>query len=88
MLTDLEYRLAKPFLPDFENNSILWMLLRTFAKKVEKGKPLSREKAQARRDAHARSPNVEKIRVEISVHTMAVVAPLDLVALRKIWIIG
>ena len=64
------------------------MLSRTFAKKSEKGNPLSREKAQARRDAHARSPNVEKMRVEISAHTMAVVAPLDLVAFKKISIIG
>ena len=74
---------------DFERNTgIFWTLLRTLAKKPEKGKPLSREKAQARRDAHARSPNVEKIRVEISAHTMAVVAPLDLVAFRKIWMMG
>lgn len=53
-----------------------------------KGKPLSRAKAQASRDAHARVPKVENIRVEINVQTMAVVAPLDPVAVRNIWIIG
>ena len=60
----------------------------TWEKKLEKGKPWSRAKAQASRDAHARSPKVENMRPEINVQTMAVVAFLDPVAVRNIWIIG
>ena len=56
----------------------------TWEKKLEKGKPWSRAKAQASRDAHARSPKVEKIRLEINTQTMAVVALLDPVAVRNI----
>ena len=55
----------------------------TWAKYLEKGKPWSRAKAQASRDAHARVPNVEKMRVEIKAQAMAVVAPLDPVAVKN-----
>lgn len=49
---------------------------------------MSRAKAQANRDAHAKSPNVAKMRVEIRALTIAVVAPLDPVAVRKTWMIA
>ena len=45
-------------------------------------------KSPAKRDAHASIPNFEKIRAEIYGHTMSVVAPLDFVAVRNIWMIG
>lgn len=60
----------------------------TWEKNFEKGKPWSRAKARASRDAHARVPKVENMSVEINAQTMAVVALLDPVAVRNICIIG
>ena len=53
----------------------------TCSRNIEYGNPLSRAKAQVRRDAEARSPNVENTLVNIKPTVIAVVAFLELVAL-------
>lgn len=56
----------------------------TFLKRRERGRPLSREKAQACRDAEAMKPKVAKTYIANRTEMIAVVPALDWMALRKI----
>ena len=55
---------------------------------MENGSPLSRAKAQVRREAEARMPSEGVKMVAVSMEITAVVAPLDCVAAKIIWMMG